>query len=80
LLPIKNVPPSIQREFGYNLLGRFGSSLAYDTRNSVRLPDKGQRTELTGEVVTADRPHSSGWRRGSSGTSPTPRTRSRSPT
>ena len=24
-----------------------GASLAYDTRNSVRLPDKGQRTELT---------------------------------
>jgi outer membrane protein insertion porin family len=46
-----NVPPSILNEVGYNLLSRVGGSLAYDTRNSVRLPNKGQRTELDGEFV-----------------------------
>jgi outer membrane protein insertion porin family len=35
-------------------LGRAGASLAYDTRNSVQLPDKGQRTELDGEIVGLD--------------------------
>ena len=35
-------------------MGRLGASLAYDTRNSVRLPDKGQRTELDAEIVTGD--------------------------
>ncbi|MGD0262456.1 MAG: BamA/TamA family outer membrane protein [Verrucomicrobiota bacterium] len=49
-----NVPPVIQNETGNSLLSRFGASLAYDTRNSVRLPDKGQRTELDAEIVTLD--------------------------
>jgi outer membrane protein insertion porin family len=46
-----NTPPSIYAERGHSLLSRVGASLAYDTRNSVQLPDKGQRTELSGEVV-----------------------------
>jgi outer membrane protein insertion porin family len=46
-----NVPPSILAEVGYNLLSRVGGSLAYDTRNSVRLPNKGQRTEVDAEFV-----------------------------
>jgi len=46
-----NVPNAILAERGYHLLSRFGGSLAYDTRNSVQLPDKGQRTELFGEFV-----------------------------
>ncbi len=46
-----NVPPSILAETGYHLLSRIGASLAYDTRNSVQLPDKGQRTEIGGEFV-----------------------------
>lgn len=46
-----NTPPSIYAERGHSLLSRAGASLAYDTRNSVQLPDKGQRTELSGEVV-----------------------------
>ena len=50
-----NVPTDILHEVGYNLLSRVGASLAYDTRNSVQLPDKGQRTELHGEWVTGDR-------------------------
>ena len=50
-----NVPPDILHEVGYNLLSRVGASLAYDTRNSVQLPDKGQRTEVTAQWVTGDR-------------------------
>ncbi len=50
-----NVPPDILHEVGYNLLSRVGASLAYDTRNSVQLPDKGQRTELSAQWVTGDR-------------------------
>src|SRR5262249_54851099 len=46
-----NVPPSILQELGYSLLSRVGAALAYDTRNSVRLPNKGQRTELDAEIV-----------------------------
>ena len=33
------------------MLSKFGGSLAYDTRNSVLLPNKGQRTELTVEIA-----------------------------
>jgi outer membrane protein insertion porin family len=46
-----NVPNAILAERGYHLLSRFGGSLAYDTRNSVQLPNKGQRTELFAEFV-----------------------------
>jgi outer membrane protein insertion porin family len=49
-----NIPKVIRDETGDSLLSRFGASLAYDTRNSVRLPDKGQRTELDAEIVTLD--------------------------
>ncbi|HTL57813.1 MAG TPA: outer membrane protein assembly factor BamA [Candidatus Limnocylindrales bacterium] len=50
-----NVPPSILQEVGYSLLSRVGGALAYDTRNSVRLPNKGQRTELDAEIVGGDK-------------------------
>jgi outer membrane protein insertion porin family len=46
-----NVPSAILNETGYHLLSRVGGSLAYDTRNSVQLPNKGQRTELNLEFV-----------------------------
>jgi outer membrane protein insertion porin family len=36
---------------GYNLVSKVGASLAYDTRNSALLPDKGQRTELLAELA-----------------------------
>jgi len=49
-----NVPPVIRDEAHEYLIGRFGGSLAYDTRNSVRLPDKGQRTELDAELAGID--------------------------
>ncbi len=45
-----NAPPSITSEAGHHLLSHVGGSLAYDTRNSVLLPDHGQRSELYGQL------------------------------
>jgi len=50
-----NVPDAILEEVGNHLLNRLRASLAYDTRNSVQLPDKGQRSEISAEVVGGDR-------------------------
>ena len=36
---------------GNHLLSTAGASLAYDTRNSVQLPNKGQRTELIAQLT-----------------------------
>ena len=41
-----NVPDAIQDATGSHILSTGGTTLAYDTRNSVKLPNKGQRTEL----------------------------------
>jgi outer membrane protein insertion porin family len=41
----RNIPDALTREGGYNVLSKLDFSLAYDTRNSVTLPNKGQRTE-----------------------------------
>jgi len=46
-----NVPETLLKEEGHSLLSKMGMSLAYDTRNSALLPNKGQRTELFGEIV-----------------------------
>lgn len=46
-----NAPPSIASEEGRSLLSTVGASLAYDTRNSVQLPNRGQRTELFGDIT-----------------------------
>jgi outer membrane protein insertion porin family len=46
-----NAPEAITSHQGNTLLSEFGASLAFDTRNSVTLPNKGQRTELSGEYV-----------------------------
>jgi outer membrane protein insertion porin family len=46
-----NAPPSIAAEEGRSLLSTVGASLAFDTRNSVLLPNRGQRTELFGELT-----------------------------
>jgi len=48
----QNVPSDIllPNVIGVHLYQRVGGSLAYDTRNSVQLPNHGQRTELSGEV------------------------------
>lgn len=49
-----NVPISIAQQVGDHFYGRLGASLAYDTRNSVQLPNHGQRTEITAEVSGGD--------------------------
>jgi outer membrane protein insertion porin family len=48
---VAQTPPTIAESEGYSLLSRLGVSLAYDTRNSTKLPDGGQRTELFAEAV-----------------------------
>ena len=46
-----NAPPTILEEEGDRLVSKVGLSLAYDTRNSVQLPDRGQRTEVRAELA-----------------------------
>lgn len=46
-----NAPPAIAEEEGDRLVSKVGLSLAFDTRNSVQLPDRGQRTELRAELA-----------------------------
>ena len=49
-----NVPDPILNQVGDHLFHHFSASLAYDTRNSVELPNGGQRTEFDPEYVTGD--------------------------
>ena len=49
-----NVPQAILEQTGDHLFQRFGASLAYDTRNSGKLPNHGQRTELDPEINVGD--------------------------
>jgi outer membrane protein insertion porin family len=46
-----NASAELQAEEGASLVSKVGTSVSYDTRNSTRLPDKGQRTELLAEVA-----------------------------
>jgi outer membrane protein insertion porin family len=46
-----NVPNAIIDALGNHYLSTAGTSLAYDTRNSVQLPNKGQRTELIAQLT-----------------------------
>ncbi len=46
-----NAPNAIQQEAGYSLVSKVGASLAYDTRNHVNLPDRGQRSEVLAELA-----------------------------
>jgi len=46
-----NAPSFIKAEAGHSLLSKVGASLAFDTRNTVTLPNKGQRTELFAEFT-----------------------------
>jgi outer membrane protein insertion porin family len=48
------VPNAILEQVGDHFYNRFGGSLAYDTRNSVQLPNHGQRTELSGNFDLGD--------------------------
>jgi outer membrane protein insertion porin family len=49
-----NVPSEIMSQLGDHFYQRFGGTLAYDTRNSTRLPNHGQRTELDLELSEGD--------------------------
>jgi outer membrane protein insertion porin family len=49
-----NVPNAILAQTGDHLYNRFGVTLAYDTRNSVQLPNHGQRTEIDPELSIGD--------------------------
>ena len=49
-----NVPRSILEQLGPHDYSRFGTSLAYDTRNSVQLPNHGQRSEISPELSIGD--------------------------
>ena len=44
------LPTDISQQFGSRLISKIGSSIAYDTRNSVLLPSRGQRTEFVNEL------------------------------
>ena len=48
------IPNAILNEVGNHLFNRFGASLAFDTRNSVELPNHGQRTEFDPEFDIGD--------------------------
>jgi outer membrane protein insertion porin family len=49
-VPIE-APRSIKEEEGDRLVSKVGLSLAFDTSNSVLLPDRGQRTEVRTELA-----------------------------
>ena len=51
----RNVPQAILNENGSQLYQRFGTSLAYDTRNSSQLPNHGQRSEITAQFNAGDK-------------------------
>jgi len=53
-IPPSGVPPSIVNETGDKLYNRFGATLAYDTRNSVQLPNHGQRSSIDLELSVGD--------------------------
>ncbi len=46
-----NISRDIFDENGRRLVSKFGSSIAFDTRNNNLLPNRGQRTELSGEYA-----------------------------
>jgi len=50
----RNVPNAILAQTGDHLYNRFGFTIAYDTRNSVQLPNHGQRTEFDPEISIGD--------------------------
>ena len=45
-----NTPQSILDQTGAHDFSRFGTTLAYDTRNSTQLPNHGQRSEIDPEI------------------------------
>jgi outer membrane protein insertion porin family len=49
----QNMSTNIYDERGTYLISKVGLSLAYDTRNSLVLPDHGQRTEVSTQVASS---------------------------
>jgi len=49
-----NTPSAILDQTGDHLFNRFDSTLAYDTRNNVKLPNHGQRTEFDPQLSIGD--------------------------
>jgi outer membrane protein insertion porin family len=49
-----NVPGAILDQIGDHVYSRFGTTLAYDTRNNTKLPNHGQRTEFDPEISVGD--------------------------
>jgi outer membrane protein insertion porin family len=47
----QSIPPDLLAESGDSLVSKIETSLAYDTRNSTTLPNKGQRTEFIIELA-----------------------------
>ena len=50
----RNVPNAILEQTGDHFFQRINTTLAYDTRNSVELPNHGQRTEVDTEISSGD--------------------------
>ena len=49
----QNISTNIYDEHGNYFISKVGLSLAYDTRNSLTLPDHGQRTEVSSQVASS---------------------------
>ncbi|MEY2466342.1 MAG: outer membrane protein insertion porin family, partial [Verrucomicrobiota bacterium] len=47
----RNIPEDLLKEQGHSLISKLDTSIAYDTRNSVTLPNKGERTELSAMIA-----------------------------
>jgi outer membrane protein insertion porin family len=61
-----NAPNTILNDSGAALLNRFKASLAWDSRNDVKLPNGGNRSSISTELTVGDRSYlkteiSSGW-------------------
>jgi outer membrane protein insertion porin family len=48
-----NISTNIYDQHGSYFVSKIGTSLAYDTRNNLNLPNRGQRTEFSTEVATS---------------------------
>jgi len=46
-----NAPQIVKDDAGHTLISKVGASIAYDTRNNALMPERGQRTELSGEIA-----------------------------
>jgi len=53
LISPQNISTNIYDTRGNYFISKIGTSLSYDTRNSLNLPDRGQRTEVSTEVATS---------------------------